>query len=111
MEASKGYSGGWIILELFGRQTLAGLASEQLIAGSTFLRLDVPEVDGVAGFTKFFGGSSIYAITPTTEEMAKAAVKRLQPRPVDPWILDMKQLTAPRSGIEGQPGWGDEEER
>jgi len=101
---------GWIILELFGRQMLAGFATEELVAGTTFLRLDVPEIDGVVGFTKLFGGTAIYAITPTTEEMAKQAVKSLRPRPFDPWVLSVPQLTIPRSEIDGQSGWDGEEE-
>lgn len=105
----KGYS-GWIILELYGRQILAGKASEQMIAGDIFLRLDVPDVDSVPGFTKFFGAKAIYAITPTTEEVARAAVKRLQPKPVDPWIFTMPQLSVPRSSVDGQPAWDREEE-
>jgi len=103
----KGFS-GWVILELFGRQMLAGLASEETIAGTTFLRLDVPTVDSVVGFTKYFGGNSIYAITPTTEEMARAAVKRLQPRPVEPWILNLREIPAHTS--DDEQGGDDERE-
>ena len=96
---TKGYS-GWIILELFGRQMLAGLASEEVIAGTTFLRLDVPTVDSIQGFTKYYGGSSIYAITPTTKDIVEQVVKRLQPRPVDPWIFETRQLSMHSSGDE-----------
>jgi len=96
----KGYS-GWVIIELFGRQMLAGMASEEIIAGTTFLRLDVPTVDGILGFTKYYGGAAIYALTPTTEEMARAAVKRLQPRPVDPWIFNFREIPAHTSEDEG----------
>jgi len=68
---------GWAIVELFGHSMIAGMASEQSIAGSNMLRVDVPEVDGSPAFTKFFGSGAIYAITPTTEENARIAAGRL----------------------------------
>lgn len=45
----------WAILELFGHQRFAGRVSEALIGGAPFVRLDVPEANGVPGFTRFFG--------------------------------------------------------
>lgn len=91
MEEAKGYS-GWAILELFGRQMLAGSISEEVIAGTAMLRIDVPAVDGIPGWTKYFGGAAIYSLTPTTEDMVMLAGKRLQPRPVDPWVVSVPQL-------------------
>lgn len=78
---------GHAIIELMGHNTIAGQVSEQTIAGSAFLRVDVPEVDGMAAFTKFFGGSAIYAITPTDEATAKLAAQRLAIRPVTQWVV------------------------
>ena len=78
---------GWCIVELFGHNQIAGFVSEQTIGGTSFVRVDVPAFNGKDGFTKFYGGSAIYAITPTTEEIAKAAAERLAVRPVSPWIV------------------------
>jgi hypothetical protein len=72
----------WCIVELMGRQVIAGLVTEQVIGGSTLLRVDVPEVDGRPAFTRFYGGSAIYAITPVSEEVALAALRRFRPQPV-----------------------------
>ena len=77
----------WCIVELFGHQQIAGFVSEQQIGGQSFVRVDVPEADGKPGFTKLYGSGAIYAITPTTEEIANAAAERLSIRPVSPWIV------------------------
>lgn len=87
---------GWAIVELFGHQQIAGLLSEQSIGGAAFVRVDVPQVGDNPGFTKFFGGSAVYAITPTTEEVATVAAGKLEIRPVSPWIVPVaKQLPGP----------------
>lgn len=90
---------GWMILELFGHNVVAGFASEQSIGGAAFIRLDVPEVDGQEGFTKFYNGTAIYAMTPTTEEVAREAARRLAVRPVSPWVVPVpdsrRELPAP----------------
>lgn len=48
----------WAIVELFGHQKIAGRVAEQQIAGTVMLRVDVPEADGQAGFTRFYGGNT-----------------------------------------------------
>ena len=57
----------WAIVELFGHVKMAGRVSEQVIAGAAMLRLDVPAADGQAGFTRFYGSSAVYSITPTDQ--------------------------------------------
>jgi hypothetical protein len=86
---------GWAIVELFGHQQIAGYLSEQALGGTSFVRVDVPDVDGQPGFTKFFGGSAIYAITPTTEEIATVAAQHLSIRPVSPWIVPVSRQLGP----------------
>ena len=75
------------IIELMGRNVIAGYVSEQVIAGAALLRVDVPATERQPAYTKFFGGTSIYAITPTTEEIAKRAAERLNIRPVSEWVV------------------------
>ena len=76
---------GWAIVELFGHARIAGLCSEQSIAGTNMLRVDVPTIPP---FTKFYGGNAIYAITPTDEKTARIAVANLEGiRPVDRWTV------------------------
>lgn len=72
----------WAILEVMGHIKLAGLVSEQVIAGQAFVRIDVPDVPGADAFTRFFGASSIYSITPVAEAIAREYAVNLQASPV-----------------------------
>lgn len=77
----------WCIVELFGHVTLAGYVSEHTIGGASFIRLDVPAVDGQAEFTKLLGASAIYSITPTSEDVARSAIAHIRARPVNVYYL------------------------
>jgi hypothetical protein len=106
----------WGIVELFGHQRIAGKLTEQLIAGTTMLRVDVPtveirarlsfhdqqrelgapaKVETVPGFTKLYGAGAIYGITPTDEATARLAAASLRVEPCERWRLEpLKQLEA-----------------
>lgn len=77
---------GWCIVEQLGHKRLAGRVSEALIAGTVMLRVDVPDGDGL--ITQWIGAGSLYALTPTTEEIARAAASHMaRPEPVHRWEL------------------------
>lgn len=87
---------GWFIVELMGHRRLAGRVSEVTIAGAGFLRVDVPGDAGQADVaTQFFQPSSVYALTPTTEELARRVAKTCRPAPVSRFELPAE--TPPRS--------------
>jgi hypothetical protein len=77
----------WCIVELMGHQRIAGRVTEVNLFGSALMRVDVPEVDGAPGFSKFFGAGAIYAITPVEEKIARAMAKSFDQRPVVEWEL------------------------
>lgn len=83
---SEGFS-AWCVVEVMGHQQYAGLVSEEVIAGAGFIRVDVPESEGVPEFTKLLAPKSIYCITPCSEEVAVEAAKRMRKRPMP--ILDI----------------------
>lgn len=85
----------WAIVELMGHQVIAGLVSEASRFGTTLMRVDVPEVDGVPGYTKFYGGNAIYAITPVDESLARRAAASMRVKPVSVYILPERQLQPP----------------
>lgn len=69
---------GWGVVEMLGHRRLAGHIGEQTIAGSSLVRVDVPETPGKPGYTKLIGLASIYCITPTSEEVARRAATELE---------------------------------
>ena len=67
----------WAVVEIMGHKRFAGLVTEQAVGGTSFVRIDVPQIelktgDVLPAFTKLFGAASIYCISPCTEETAKA---------------------------------------
>ena len=80
------------IVEIMGRQVIAGRVTEQTIGGTAFLRVDVPECDGHPAFTRFYGSGAIYAMTPVSEEVAILALKRFRPKPVTIYVPELQML-------------------
>ena len=84
----------WGLLELFGHQRLAGRLSEQTIGGCHFIRIDVPAVDDVPAYTRFFTQGAIYGMTPTSDDVARRLAKGLQARPVSAYQLPALEAPA-----------------
>lgn len=80
----------WCVVELMGHQRIAGKVTEESHFGVALMRVEVPVVDGRAGFTKFFGGNAIYAVTPTTEAIATHVAKMVDQAPISRW--EMREL-------------------
>jgi hypothetical protein len=90
---------GPAVIELFGHNRIAGMVTEQTIGGCSFIRVDVPTVGTIPGFSKFFGGPAIYAIAPCSKEEAFIAADNIRARPVDTWLI-----TPPRTNTIWQYG-------
>ncbi len=76
-------TGDWAIVELMGHRQRGGIIQEVERFGTKMLRIDVPAGD--AFVTEYYGGSSIYALRPATEEIARGFAERCgDPRPVSP---------------------------
>ncbi len=110
----------WAIVEIMGHQRFAGFVQTVPMGGAAMIRIDVPEIPddeekyqeyesagpdgrqmlvtktrprkGSPAFTKFFGVSSIFALTPCSQEVAIAAVRSFRAAPVT--ILTMPQRQA-----------------
>lgn len=98
---------GWCVVELMGHVTLAGFVSEQEIAGSKLIRIDIPDSATGPAFTKLVGAGSIYGITPVDEATVVAMCSERAQRPFSAWELQSafdkyyeKRLEAERPGIE-----------
>lgn len=74
------------IVEVFGHEKYAGKITTETIAGTSMYRLEVPAIDGetpLPGFIKFINPTSVFSITPVTEEYALEMAKKLQKHPVN----------------------------
>jgi len=79
---------GWCLVELFGHQKIVGYASEATIAGGPFLRVDVPKSDkSGTDFTRYYGASAIYSVSPVSEEIVMRMVESYRQRPVSRYEL------------------------
>ncbi len=100
---------GWCILELMGHRRLAGRVSEATIGGGSFIRIDVPGDESRPGATQFYAPGSVYAITPTTEEIARRVAAGCRPAPVEEWELP-KRLNAGSGAIDVEADDEDEDQ-
>lgn len=68
----------WGVIEVLGHLRLAGLVSEQVIAGVAMVRVDIPKTQSRDAYTRYFGAASIYGITPTSEETARFNAENIE---------------------------------
>ncbi|MBY0545835.1 MAG: hypothetical protein K2W95_00950 [Candidatus Obscuribacterales bacterium] len=80
---------GWAIIELMGHVKLAGYVTEEEHFGAKLGRVDIPLETGIV--TQFFGGGSVYRVTPVTEIVAKEIARQGAPAPVSSW--DLRAIT------------------
>lgn len=89
----------WAIVELMGHVKIAGHVTEEERFGCKMGCIDIPGPDGQF-VTQYFGGSSVYRLTPTTEEIARTVAMRNQPSPVYMWELPKALKPASEPDIE-----------
>lgn len=87
---------GWAIVELMGHRKLAGYVREVTLAGAAMLRIDIPSEPPV---TQYYGASSLYCLTPTTEDLATRVAQASRPTPVHQY-----ELPAPRTAATDAEG-------
>ena len=86
--------------DLRQRQLLPGRRCDQHVlerpcVGSKLGRVEIPHASGETT-TQFFAGSSLYRLTPVSEEVARSvAAKSADTVPIKPWEMP-RQLPAPR---------------
>lgn len=68
----------WCIVELMGHRRIGAKVSEAQIAGSQFLRLEIPNTDG-SWTTQFYRPEAVYCLTPSAERIARAIAQQFNP--------------------------------
>lgn len=77
----------WALVELSGHQRIVGKVSEATLAGGAFLRVDVPALGAEKAFTRFYGASAIYSLSPVDETIARGLMERYRNEPVSRFEL------------------------
>ena len=77
----------WAILELMGHRRLGGFVREVTLAGAGFFRIDVPGENCQTTSTQFYPPSSLYGLTPVSEDAARAVAKYNRVEPVSVYEL------------------------
>lgn len=77
----------WAIVELMGHVRMAGRVSEESHFGAALGRIDIPMGEGDDFVTQYFGGSSVYRVTPCDEATARVVAASNRPQPVHRYEL------------------------
>lgn len=104
----------WAVVEVMGHTRYAGRISQHTALGGALIRVEVPAIinrDGIEeipAFEKLLAPAALFAITPTSEALAREAARRFRTRPFT--ILDLPELVRRRlPGIErGHDDYGDD---
>ncbi len=105
----------WAIIELFGHQKIAGYCTEQNIAGTNMLRVDVPETKEQPEYTRLLNNAAIYAINPVDEITARYMADRINVAPIQVWqvseVVAKQSIALPEPGTEAAARYitGDDE--
>ena len=98
---------GWAVVELLGHRRLAGYVSTESLADAAFLRVAVPTPKGGA-IVQWVSPTSVYAITPATEETVRRAIasSSFRPEPVT-----LFEIGRPAVEADEVADWLDDEQR
>ena len=95
----------WCLVEMMGRQRIAGKVTERVIAGCGFLQVDVPETKSNPPFTRLIHPNSLYALNPMDEATARAYAENLHVKPIDTWDVSefLKKAEQRRLELQASP--------
>ena len=93
----------WALVELFGHQRIVGYLSQQTFGTGVLFRVDVPDLTSSGkvirnGFTRYFGLSSIYSITPISEEMVRRLLPSIDGTPGEARVLTSRSYSDNEDG-------------
>jgi hypothetical protein len=79
----------WAIVELFGHQRIVGMVTVDPVDFPGMVRVDVPDLlkNGEVerpGFTRYFGRSALYAVTPISEQSVRELLPHVNGYPARP---------------------------
>lgn len=86
---------GFAIIEFMGHRKRAGKVSTAEIGGTFVFRVETATPDGEK-LTEVYNASSLYCLTPVTEQVATIVARSINPAPITAWDLPAKAREALR---------------
>lgn len=77
----------YALVELMGHARIAGRVTEQPIGGASLIRVDVPDADGNTAYTRMYGASAIYCISPMAKDLVIKLAQQIRAIPVTEYDL------------------------
>lgn len=88
----------WAVAEIFGHQKYAGFVTQMTLGNQIMWRIDVPAIGDNAAFTKIFGLSAIFSLTPCSEDIVRKLIASWQVQSAPLHIFQLTAGTDPPSG-------------
>ena len=83
---------GWAIIEIMGHTKAVGQIKEVSMAGTVLLKVNIPDPEnGETLLTQYYGGSSIFSVTPCDKETAMKMIERQYWNLSEPVRLALKE--------------------
>ena len=87
---------GWAIIEFMGHRKRAGQVKTADIGGTAVFQVTTQTPDGQP-LVEVYAASSLYCLTPVTEDVARNVAGRINPAPISPWDLPTNVREAMRA--------------
>ena len=87
---------GWAIIEFMGHRKRAGQVKTADIGGTAVFQVTTHTPDGQP-LVEVYAASSLYCLTPVTEDVARNVAGRINPAPISPWDLPTNVREAMRA--------------
>lgn len=90
----------WALIEIMGHTKVAGMARTKTFGSTVMLQVDIPETTTQPAFTKMYSMSSIFSITPVTEELAIMHAEAYKVHAVTEYSVQMALLKKVNKEVE-----------
>lgn len=87
---------GWAIIEFMGHRKRAGQVKTADIGGTAVFQVTTQTPDGQP-LVEVYAASSLYCLTPVTEDVARNVAERINPAPISAWDLPTNVREAMRA--------------
>ena len=78
----------WCLVEIMGHLKVAGKATTMNFGSTVMLKVDIPETKSQPEFSRMFGMSSIFSITPCDEKTARIHAESYRTSPTINYSFD-----------------------